>query len=195
MKWISLILCLFWVSLSFGKDNFCSNQPSKNDLVLESNHLSFTNSGGLFNGGVCWWHSRFTRNALYLVSWHPERSKPTLKEAEKLIKKIHRGLGKVDIPGFSNLHSFSEAYAPLIKYELEKWQITDGLLKNKWIDGLTGTPWMPASWLSKYMDFLYETSMKTADPLFVRVQLQGITAMPGLFEALTKLRMVTNLKS
>lgn len=187
-----LLICFFlsFCGLSFaveaGAKNFCQQTSHLEALSDESNHLFFKNSGGLLNSGVCWWHSRFTRNALYLVQWRPDLAKPSIKQAKKIIRKIRRGLGVVVVPGFANLNSFSQAHESLIRSELENWQIMDGVFKNKWIDGLSGTPSMPAKLLSEYMDFLYHTVNRTQEVLFLRVQLQGVSAHAWLLKSMTK---------
>ena len=45
-----------------------------------TNLMSFKNQGGLFNGGVCWWHSRFQRNIFYLSIFRPDLNKPLKSE-------------------------------------------------------------------------------------------------------------------
>lgn len=52
------------------------------------NLLAFGNSGGLLRNGVCWWHSRFTRAALYLVYFEPSKPKPDARTARKAIRSL-----------------------------------------------------------------------------------------------------------
>ncbi len=186
MRLLSIFICLFMASSLWSADlsSSCKFHSVKDEISKSDNHLSFTNSGGLFNGGVCWWHSRFTRNALYLAQWKPELKKPNKDQAIKIIKKLRRGLGLVEVPGFKNLKEFSRDHEILIRKELERWQINDGAFKVKWVDGLMGTPSMPAHLMSEYMDLLYDVISRTDDLLFLRVQLQGVAAHAWLVKSM-----------
>lgn len=170
-----------------GESLFCAKPSSlKEELFKQKNHLSFTNSGGLFNGGICWWHSRFTRNSLYLSVWRPELPRPSADQAKAIIKALRKGQDQVIIPGFDNLYDFSRAYETLIRKELEKWQISDGAYKAKWMEGLLGMPFLPAGMLSNHMDELYGAISRTNDIIFLRVQLQGVAAHAWLVKSMKK---------
>ena len=123
----------------------------KNDL----HQLARSNQGGLLNGGVCWWHSRFTRNAAYLARFRPELPKPSRAEGEELVMRLRRGEAIVDIPGYTNLSNFSYDYADEIQERLEAWQLSDGVLRFQWVRGLSGTSSVAPAELERGMDDLY----------------------------------------
>ena len=94
------------------------------------NHLGVTNHGGLFNGGVCWWHSLFQRSALYLTVFLPNQPKPNADQIEDIVHAIAAGKQVVEIPGYQNILEFSLANWPVIQKKLEEWQLVDGFLKR-----------------------------------------------------------------
>ncbi len=49
----------------------------KRVILYKNNRLVFDGSGGIRNGGLCWWHSRLTRSATYLTVYQPDLPKPT----------------------------------------------------------------------------------------------------------------------
>ncbi|MGZ3789205.1 MAG: hypothetical protein ACXVLQ_11820, partial [Bacteriovorax sp.] len=95
---LSLVLPYFAMALPLpqSKEEFCSRfGPTPSDLEIiqdlsteSSNLMSFKNSGGVFNGGVCWWHSRFQRNIFYLSIFRPDLDRPKTTEGIKAI--IHQ---------------------------------------------------------------------------------------------------------
>ncbi len=100
---------VYAVEASRSAQAFCqdrSNDGYLKELILkQENQLGFENMGGLFNGGVCWWHSRFLRNATYLTYYRPDLEGPKdAKEAKELVSQIIKGNQVVMIPGFKNLH-------------------------------------------------------------------------------------------
>ena len=181
----SILLALLLVSSAYGATSsksageFCSDRSDKNYMqsILEESEsrMGFRNHGGLINGGVCWWHSRFQRNATYLAIYQPEKSKPTQRQAESIIKKIRKGRGVVTIPGFSNFNDFSYAYYSEIQEQLEKWQKFDGLVLQQWVVGLAGGSETSEQALSDSMDELYE-QVSAGDVVYQKLQIKGITA-------------------
>lgn len=159
---------------------FCYDIKNKNFykelLSEEENRLSFNNYGGLLNAGVCWWHSRFTRNISYLAIWKPELSRPNSKRIRDIIKKLINGRHVVTIPGYKNLHEFSRDNEKKIEKELEDWQIKDGTLKLSWINGILGPSTLPKSLLKYHMNKLYKYFLKRDDLIFLKAQLKGIEA-------------------
>jgi hypothetical protein len=111
---------------SLSAESFCADRKNIDfvkDLTLSSNNLmSFTNHGGLANGGVCWWHSRFQRNALYLTLYKPDLPKPNDEETRDIVAAIRAGDAVVEIPGYKNFAEFSKDKEAAIQRELEKWQ-------------------------------------------------------------------------
>lgn len=102
------------------------------------NLLCFGSRGGLLGRGVCWWHSRFTRNALYLSYFLPDRSGPSPAEARAIISTLMKAGGVVAIPGYRNLGEFSKDHETAIQRTLERRQLFEGFLQFAWINGLWG---------------------------------------------------------
>nr|BDT26896.1 hypothetical protein BHI3_03620 [Bacteriovorax sp. HI3] len=165
---------------SQSEEQFCADRDSSSytkDLTKSyTNLMAFQNRGGLANGGVCWWHSRFQRNALYLTIYKPAEKKPTISEAEKLISKIRSGKDIIEIPGFSNFNEFSGAYRSLIQRELEKWQKSDGIVKFNWVIGLSGSNEVEAPKLKEMMDELYDYVEVQGNIAYQKLQIKGVTA-------------------
>lgn len=183
-----LLGCLF-LSFSFSsmaaslpttKGEFCSrfNDPAQIKMfsVEPSNLMSFKNSGGLFNGGVCWWHSRFQRNILYLSIFRPDLPKPNARDVRALIKEIRNGKSIVSIPGFSNFSDFSAAYQADIQAELNRWQIFDGAILGGWIDGIQGDTQIDPALLKQSLDDVYTYVEAKNKIAYQKLQIKGITS-------------------
>lgn len=169
--------------------SFCSKRQSKSfaqaSLKSSRNWLAFRNQGGLLNAGVCWWHSRFTRKALYLAIYRPDLQRPTSSQAKRIIKDIR--LGKITIvPGFENLNSFSYAFANEIQDRLEKWQVGDGFMRQQWLVGLWGTSKSSAAALKKRMDSLYTEVNIKKNVTYQVLQLKGVDAHAWLVVGMSK---------
>ena len=142
-----------------AKENFCNKRAGvegiQEILLNPRTTLSFRNQGGLFGGGVCWWHSRFTRNAAYIVRFRPDLAAPTEAEAKKIIKSIRRAKKIVEVPGFDSLLDFSRRHGDLILRELEAWQRKDGFINQQWVAGLSGSSENKPEALERKMDDLF----------------------------------------
>tara|TARA_B110001454_G_scaffold219204_1_gene252232 strand:+ start:48625 stop:49461 length:837 start_codon:yes stop_codon:yes gene_type:complete len=145
------------------------------NLSLSQNRLSFTNRGGLFNGGVCWWHSRLTRAAQYLAVFDPSEPKVTSDEAYKLVQRLREGR-PVTINGYHNLQDFSIDHQEVIQENLEAWQISNGGFGLGFLDGLMGSNSIPADDLKILMDEMYNRLQTYQKPIYQVLQLPGITA-------------------
>ncbi len=167
-------------SLPHSKEEFCKRFDDldiMSDYSSEPNNLmSFKNQGGVFNGGVCWWHSRFQRNVFYLSLFRPDLPKLDPKNVKALIKEIRAGKSVVTIPGFYNFNEFSNLYKKEILKELEDWQIYDGVILGAWIDGLKGETKTSASILLQKMDEIYEYVEIDKKIAYLKLQMKGITA-------------------
>lgn len=141
----------------------------------ESNLMSFKNQGGFGRGGVCWWHSRFQRNALYLTYYAPEKEKLPIHEARWLIRRIRNANEVLEIPGFKNFLDFSIYYKNEIQDELETWQRFEGF-RFTWIRGLRGSARVSAEWMQKLMDNLYEEVTVKNNIGYQKLQMPGLTA-------------------
>ena len=164
------------------------------NLAADSNNLmSFRNHGGLLNSGVCWWHSRFQRNALYLTLYKPELAKPNVDEAILLIKRIRDASSVVIIPGYENFRSFSSDFEPQIQRELEKWQKGDGFIRFAWIDGLSGKLPISAETLQNKMDKMYEVIQRDHTILYNKLEIPSIEAHAWLVVGMDKTENGYNL--
>lgn len=193
-------LCSFALANTSIKnsDNFCSKNNIKKEIQNPLNRLSFRNSGGLLNAGVCWWHSEFTRNANALVYFSPEKNRPTDSYNYKWVRrtngkgrirkkipapgslkdilvKIKKGDSVVEIPGFSNLYEFSKYYEKEIQALLEGWQIEDGVIKQKWITGLSGSTSISSTELEKRMHQTYQR-VQNGEIVYQMLQIDGVDA-------------------
>lgn len=149
--------------------------------------MAFKNSGGLFDGGVCWWHSRFQRNILYLSIMRPDLEKPSTKEAmKKIISQIRLGNSVVKIPGYSNLEEFSRENQALIQEELNNWQLYDGIVLGAWINGLKGDTKTTAPKLKSMMDEVYQYVAINKKIVFEKLQIKGITSHAWLIVGMKK---------
>ncbi len=173
-----------------SRAEFCQESRSKDYFMKlaqnRENRLNFSNSGGLFDGGVCWWHSRFQRAALYLSVFKPNKKKPTQEQAKKIIKKIARRNGVVEIPGYSNLNAFAQDWEKLIQKKLDNWQLTDGFLMQQWVVGLLGKTETEASKMKKKMDALYIEVHHRKNITYQKLQLKGIDAHAWLVVGMDK---------
>ncbi len=158
------------------EENFCSQEDTQAQLYNLNNRLNFTNRGGLLNKGVCWWHSRFTRNANVLVYFSPSKPKPvSMRELKKILKKIQKGREVVEIPGFTNLADFSKEYEEEIQSLLNKWQLSDGLIRQRWIGGLSGRSKVRPEKLKSIMDDTFY-KVQNGEVVYQKLQEKGITA-------------------
>lgn len=180
-----------------AKTLFCKGRQDRKLLEQRfmdpKEKLSIFNSGGLGGMGVCWWHSRFQRNAFYLANYEPNRQKPTRDEAKKMIRAIRSGKQVVTIPGFSDLGQFSHYFGDEIQKELENWQMVDGFLKQKWIQGLSGSS-HSAKDLKKNMDLLYQNVETNGQVGYLKIQSEGIEAHALLVGSMKKIPNGYNLK-
>lgn len=167
-------------SLKRARARFCSEKLSselsvQNVLRNPMNQLHFYNQGGLFNGGVCWWHSRFIRAAAYLAIYDPSQPKPGREEAKEIINTIRKRKDIVVIPGYRNLYEFSIDWGQEILDKLEDWQRSDGLMKFSWFKGLTRDEEVSPEKLEQKMDDLYER-VSRGEVVYQMLQMPGIVA-------------------
>lgn len=171
-------------------ENFCSDRVKSEfvkSLVQDpQNLMSFKNRGGLGKGGVCWWHSRFQRNALYLTYYSPSKEKPAQHEIPWLLRRIRNANEVIEIPGFKNFQEFSAEYSQEIQKELEKWQRFEGF-RFTWIRGLRGSSRVSPEWMKQLMDNLYEEVTANNAIAYQKLQMPGITAHAWLVINMLKL--------
>lgn len=172
-----------------AKENFCTKRAeadSIQEILLNPRAtLSFSNQGGLFGGGVCWWHSRFTRNAAYIVRFRPDLPAPTDAEARKIIKSIRSAKKIIEVPGFANLYDFSRSHDDLILRELEAWQRKDGFINQQWVAGLSGSSENRPEALEKKMDDLF-ARIQAGEVVYQKLQMPGVVAHAWLVLGMTQ---------
>ena len=176
---------------SLSKIEYCQNAKRPNyfkGLIGDiSNRTYWPNGGGLLNLGVCWWHSRFLRAAIYLTSYRPELPPPSLSEAKEIIKRIRKRKSVVEIPGYSNFRSFSKDFKEEILKTLERWQLLDGLVFQSWAIGLWGRSKTSPRSLKKKMDKLFRDVVVNKHISFQMLQFKGIAAHSWLVYDMKKI--------
>lgn len=168
-----------------SNSSICSTHWSNLQAKLRepTSRMAFKNDGGIGDGGVCWWHSRFQRAAIYLATFAPEKSKPTLSEAKKIIHKLSYLSSVVEIPGYADFNSFSADYKKEIQEQLNRWQIRDGIGGFAWIRGLWGKPSLPPAQMKNRIDKIYSRFLEDASKnhtLWFMEQMPGIVAHASL---------------
>jgi hypothetical protein len=184
------------VTLPSSKEEFCSrfnkDNPSASEILQdmtaeEANLMAFKNDGGLFNGGVCWWHSRFQRNIFYLSIFRPDLNKPkTTGELQSLIHQIRLGNSVVIIPGYHNFADFSLENQKLIQSELNNWQLYDGVVLGGWMDGLKGDTKIEAAVLEAMMKENFDYVNVKKKIAYQKLQIKGITSHAWLIVGMKK---------
>jgi hypothetical protein len=191
MKWLVLLILVSFSALG-ASESFCLERKDPHFVrrlaFNYKNLLSFANRGGIARGGVCWWHSRFQRNALYLTHFSPEKPKPSTIEARDMIARIREGNSVVEIPGFENLYEFSLHFGNEIQKELERWQRHD-VLRFSWMNGLRGGTSASPEELKRQMDELYEEVESKGNISYQRLQIRGIAAHSWLVVKMEKLSL------
>lgn len=198
MRSLFILATLFTSSFAFAsleasptaKQKFCEERLSSKYAVQQvvsryQNQLSLMNQGGLFNGGVCWWHSRFTRAAAYLAVFDPSLPRPSDDEAKKIIDHIRKRKGMVVVPGFRNLWEFSLYYQKEILNKLEDWQRSDGLFKLSWVKGMMKEKDIAPEKLEKKMDDLF-ARVQNGEVVYQMLQIPGIMAHSWLVVGMTR---------
>lgn len=164
-----------------GGEEFCRQardiQSFQARVRDPGNRLSFINPArGFFSGGVCWWHSRFTRNAAYLAYYNPSAPRPTPAQAERLIHQIASGAGPIEIPGYRNLHEFSSEHEEMIIRRLERWQAVESTAGFAWVRGASGSTKPSPQTLSSQMDELYDLVENRKQVVYQKLQIPGVAA-------------------
>lgn len=142
--------CLHDVKPPTSKKELCSmSERNFQSLMCQNNNrLGIDNQSGLFKleTGLCWWISKFHRQATHLAHYCPDCKKPdfTSRDGKKKLKKILNGIvkskGAVEIPGYKNLFEFTSD--PVVKEALLKrlrhWMAGDTFLRMQWTKSLEG---------------------------------------------------------
>jgi hypothetical protein len=146
-----------------------------------SQRMAFRNNGGLFNKGVCWWHSLYQRAAWHLTVFRPELPKPGPSERKFLVHQIARGKEVIEIPGYKDFFEFSVENRDLIQSKLNQWQLSDGILKFIWIDSLFKPKILPPLNMSTHMRELTDLVTQSGKIHWALWQVPGIVAHASLF--------------
>lgn len=172
-----------------SRAEFCAKSKDpyyfQNMLLNMNNLMAFNNGGGIANGGVCWWHSRFTRAATYLAIYRPELPRPTPQQAAQIIETIRHRRGVVEIPGFRNLREFSAAYRNEIQQVLEKWQMASGAGFG-WVRGLAGSSSLSPAAMQKTIEQTIQLVENEKLITYYKMQAKGITAHAWLVARVQK---------
>jgi hypothetical protein len=153
-----------------------TNSDLTSAFEAPGNRIAFKNNGGLFNGGVCWWHSRLQRSSVYLAQFDPQQARPTMREAQRILDHLIHLDSVVTIPGYRNFHEFSADFQPLIQEKLNQWQVRDGFLSQQWIRGLYGRPRLSPRGLRERMKRIFSRFKRAKPGLWVMAQYPGITS-------------------
>lgn len=176
MKTLPFFL-LLWSSLSSAAVLCGRSQPEIKAYLREpSSRVSFENDGGLFNGGVCWWHSRLQRSSAYLVRFKPDLNPPTNPELQKILHDLREMKNLVVIPGYHDFYTFSKDHHHSIQGMLDEWQKIDGFLNFEWLRGISGRSRLPAGELVARMDSVYNFYKKSPAPVWLMAQIKGVTS-------------------
>jgi len=137
---IGAAIVLLIGAASARAESVCDRGPERFAEVTADPGMrfAFDNAGGLFGGGVCWWHSRFQRAVWSLAEFEPSLPKPTRAQARTIIRRLARFTRVEKIGGYADFRAFSADFRDLIQNELNAWQIRDGFVRQQWIRGLRG---------------------------------------------------------
>jgi len=141
-----------------------------------ASRIAVANQGGLFNDGVCWWHSRLQRSALYLATFRPDLPKASYSRGLAIINELARMDRVVVIPGYATFEAFSRDYEREIIKRLEAWQISDGFLGFRWVDGLKGHWRLPAPTLQGIMERIHQFVALEHRVLFEKLHFDSVAS-------------------
>lgn len=172
------LFILVFLSLSISAQTICErmDQGVQPYLLETASRISFKNRGGLFNGGVCWWHSRLQRASAYLAEFRPEAPAPSALELKKILRQLRSMNSLVVIPGFDNFYSFTVAYKNEVQSLLEAWQREDGFINQEWVRGISGRHSLKPQELRTRMDNIYRYFLNTPQPVWLMAQIKGISS-------------------
>jgi hypothetical protein len=190
----SILLGFLSASAFADRAEFCAARSPKKIIEIsadESMRLPFENEGGLFDGGVCWWHSRFQRAAWHLAAFDPAGDKPGIAVRKRMIRRLAARDEVVVIPGYANLAEFARENQALIQKELDDWQIRDAFINQAYIRGLSGRGELrDPDRMERHMAMLYRRFLqatKRGEVLWVMLQTRGIESHSSLIRSMEKL--------
>lgn len=143
-------------------------------LENPASRLAFKNQGGLFKGGVCWWHNRLQRSSAYLLDFKPELTPPNAKQLQQLLSDLRKMKKVVVIPGFSDFKSFTKTHQKEVQQMLESWQREDGFINQEWTRGISGKFELEPEAMKARMNQLHQQFLDSPQPMWVMAQIKGI---------------------
>ena len=187
MRRISFIVLHFLFSFSAFAD-ICAARDIGKIADDPSMRMGFKNEGGMANGGVCWWHSRFQRAAWYLSVFDPGARAPTPAEAKELIRRLVSRKEVVVIPGYRDLVSFTKDFQSEIQSALNGWQLRDAFLNQAYLRGLHGhARFRDTAKMKSRLDRIfaeYSAAAASGDVLWVMLQMRGIDSHASLLHSM-----------
>ena len=187
MRFALLFLSLFLSNSVFAKD-LCASKWSDFQAKLQSseNRLAFRNPKGPMGIGLCWWHSRMTRNAAYLLDFNPNAQEMSEDEAWSAIKALASTDKVISINGYKNLAAFSAAYASEMEEALGEWQVADSFFKAGWMNGINGGTTTDAASLKAIMDETYFRVNSKKEAVYEMLKMPGLEAHAWLVVGMEK---------
>lgn len=181
-------ILLSMISSSFAQE-FCERSRSTiADYLTQTEYrIDFKNRGGLFGGGVCWWHARLQRSSLYLARYNPNASKPSAQNVRQIVLALKNMNRVVVIPGYENFNTFTQENQAIVQSVLEGWQREDGILNFEWMRGISGKYRLPPQELEVKMKKLYAFFQKSPLPVWIMAQMKGITSHSYLIRQMSAL--------
>lgn len=186
---ILILLSLFISSTLFAQSRtFCERNRSDILSLMEetSARIAFRNTGGIGNGGVCWWHSRLQRSSFFLARYAPAAAKPDRKKVAEILSGLRNMEKVITIPGYENFQTFSRAHSTEIQKLLNDWQVFDGLYNFQWIRGISGRAALPPKEMEERMNAVYESFRQSPAAMWVMAQMEGITSHSFLIHHMEK---------
>lgn len=189
MKLVVLFTFLSLMASNSFAQEFCDRSRSTiADLLIQPEHrIDFKNRGGLFGGGVCWWHARLQRSSLYLARYNPSAPKPNAAQVRQIILALKNMNRVVTIPGYENFNTFTQENQKSVQTILEGWQREDGILNFEWMRGISGRYQLPARELEVKMKKLYHFFEQSPLPVWIMAQMKGITSHSYLIRHMVSL--------
>lgn len=178
MKKSFLAFCFALLSLSTEASDICNRGQADIRSFLEerTSRIAFRNDGGLFNQGVCWWHSRLQRSSTYLVTYEPAALPPTRPELLKILTDLRDMNKTVVIPGYENFETFTHDFQNDVQAMLNGWQKIDGFYNFEWLRGISGRSSLPAGEMVNQMKSVYTHYKNSPAPLWIMAQIKGISS-------------------
>ncbi len=178
MKIFILISLLISTSAFAQNRNFC--ERNRGDILAlmqePTARIAFKNSGGIGNGGVCWWHSRLQRSSFFLARFQPEKSRPNAKQITDIVTGLRYMERVVVIPGYENFESFTKANQKHIQAVLNGWQFSDGVYNFQWLRGISGNSALPPKDMEARMNSVYQSFRNSPAAMWVMAQMHGIVS-------------------